>query len=330
MGRHQLDMDFVIPALLRGDTCSSIAKRESQRLGIPITKNTIIGVKRDLKNQKMRVAKSPAPSAKTFIYGQEENNGGLPLYIGHLEVELSKAVVINDLHLPYMDYDFAARVGDVVKYYGIRDVVVAGDVFHGEQKSPWRRKSGSAWKTTTLRHDINQADAYFTYLAGCGVQTFYMYPGNHDAWLTDDWYGDLAFADLISMMHNDEIRKRTIVTPYDRMTVWHDGHKWVIPHQAAYSVYNLAVGNDLAQKFQANIITTHQHTSAQGWDRYNRYVVIDSGGLHHPDLTPYLRLKTTKYPEPKQGFVSFVDGAVDLWTPDTRTTNWSKLNGSTT
>jgi predicted phosphodiesterase len=327
--RDMLDYSYVVPALLRGENRREIANRESERLGIEVTKNVIIGVARDIRAGKLDVTGTTSTKAtpKTFVYGTEPDNGGLPVYTGHLELNLPRVLVLNDLHIPYMNFDFATKAGHVAQHYDIQTVILAGDVFHGEQRSPWRRTRGASFKTTTMRHDLDMVGQYLDFLLDCGIKTIYAYPGNHDAWLTHEWAGDLAFSDIMSMLSSDNIRKRMVITPYDRVTVMNDSHKWVIPHQAAYSVYSLKVGDDLAQKYQANVITTHQHNSAIGMDNYGRYIIIDSGGLHNPTLTAYLGLKTTTRPNADNGFVTLVDGLGELWTPDDRITNWSRIYG---
>jgi Calcineurin-like phosphoesterase len=331
--RDNLDLDYIIAALLRDDRREDIADRETTRLGVKVTKNVIIGVARDLKSGSLKATQKQAVNngwISTYIFGVEPDNGGIPMFTGHLTLDEERVVIISDLHLPYMDYNFAANVAPVIKYTGAKTVICGGDTFHGEQKSGWRKSKGGLVRTTSLSSDMALATKYFEGLVDAGAEQIFVAAGNHDNWLVADWNGDLQFNEVLAPMISDKLRGRLIITPYDRLSTHSGGELWTVFHQVDYSVNNLSVGDKLAQKFHTNAFVTHQHETALGFDRFGRYVVCDLGGLHDPLLTAYLGLKTSTRPNPDRGFASLVDGHVELWTPDKRITNWSDVyNGLT-
>lgn len=320
--RKYLDYDYIIPALLRHEKYEQIALRESVRLGQSVTRNTITGVVRDIKAGKLRPSAQTADRdhyVKTYVYGQEADNGGLPVFTGHITIE-GNAVVTNDWHSPYIKRPLAESVVKWAKYYGIKRMLIAGDMTNGSSQNSFKRKVKPP--PFTLELDVTRQ------LIGYYAQYFdeiIFEPGNHDDWFLQNMDGDLTIYDFYRLLDVETLRGHFVITPYDRVTVMSGGEKWVVPHQAGYSVNPLVVGNVLAQKYQANIIVPHQHSNADGFDRWGRYRVIDSGGLFDVDMFDYINLKTNTRPNPMNGFVIIEDGAGVLITPDRRQTNWSLI-----
>lgn len=317
--RHLLDYDYVIPALLRNESFEKIAARETVRLDtVVVTRNTIAGVKRDLMAGTLKTSSARQNDngwVKTYVYGLEPDNGGLPVFTGHMTID-GDAVVISDLHVPFTDFKFAESVIPWAKYYGIRQMVIAGDLMDGNSQNTFKRKVRPVPFSKELELS-RELIAYFSTWFNIVFE-----PGNHDDWFLQNQDGNLTIRDFYNLLAVADSGKFTI-TPYDRVTVISGGEPWVIPHQAEASAYSLFVGDKLSQKFQANVIVPHQHNSADGFDRYRRYRVIDIGGLHDPDLMAYANLKTTTKPRHDQGFAILKDGRGILITPDRRQTDWS-------
>ncbi len=324
--RQLLDYDYIISRLLSHDSYEMIAARETVRLNRVVTRSTIAGVARDIKAGSIKptaARKQDDGWVKTYIYGVEPDNGGLPVFTGHMTLE-GDYVVTNDWHEPFTDHKFAATVVPWAKYYGIKKMVIAGDLTDGNGQNKFKRKV----KPTTLSFEFDMARKLLKYYAEWFDEIIFE-PGNHDDWFIQNMDGDLMIGDYANLLKGNDLEGKLIVTPYDRLTVISGGEKWTIPHQADYSVLSLKVGDGLAQKFQSNVIVPHQHNSADGWDRYNRYRLIDSGGLFDVNLMAYVNLKTSTRPNPKQGFTVLKDGRGILITPDQRQTDWSQIQKET-
>lgn len=326
--RHDLDIDYIVAANQRGESFQEIANREANRLGFPVSRGAIAGIFRDVRAGKLRVTSfKPAEEkwVKTYVFGVEPDNGGLPLFTGAPEVVTDEpCVIISDLHIPYTDYEFAEKVYTAIHAINAKRIFIVGDLFHGEQKSPWRKLKGALFRATPLRQDLDIAQRYLEGMIDLGVEEIYITCGNHDEWLLLDFEGHLAFDDIISMFMSEKLRGRVIVSPYDRITIWHGGQRWTAVHQRDVSVYNLNIGNELAQKYQSNMIITHQHSTALGFDRFDRYVIVDIGGLHDPAKTAYL-MQTRKTRVPTRSFCTLLGGMVSLWTKDPRLTAWDAI-----
>lgn len=323
--RQEVDIDYVVAALLSGDTLANIAKREAARLGRPVSRGLISGIERDIKAGKFKPSTASRTQERwipTYVYGEEQDNGGIPVFTGYLEFE-GDAVVISDLHIPFTDFEFAETPKQVGQYYGIKRLIIAGDLLDGNTQNSFKHKVRKPAFSSELKLARELLEFYAEWFDEIVFE-----PGNHDDWFMQNHEGNLFIDDIAMLLQSDTVRERLIVTAYDRVTLISGYEKWLIPHQADFSRYSLAVGNNLAKKFLANIIVPHQHNSAIGFDDYHRFVVIDIGGLHDAEKMEYLALKTTSKPEPDQGFAVIIDGRGELWTPDPRITDWSKIRNA--
>lgn len=260
----------------------------------------------------------PSAWASTYRYGIDaQDDNAIPLFNGRLTLE-GDFLVLNDLHIPAIDPPWLERAVAVGRHFGISQCLIAGDFFnaagisrHPKKKTPY-----------PFGREVRMGRECLEWL--CQYFTVYLEPGNHDDWFVFDHDGQVSFTDAASMLvGSDTVRARLLVTEYDRVTVLNAGEKWTIPHQSSYSKDGLKVGNQIAQKYQSNVIIPHQHISGKGPDIYNRYVVIDSGGMFNPYRFDYVQLKTSTRREMNQGFVTLLDGWAELWTPDPRMTPWA-------
>ena len=93
-------------------------------------------------------------------------------------------------------------------------------------------------------------------------------------------------------------------------------------HQYQYRQTKLSIANEMAQKYQRNTIVFHQHHSAAGMDKYERYGVIDCGGLHNQRQMAYVELVPNVRPRMNNGFVFMRNGTGHLMTPYKALTEW--------
>jgi len=319
--RHDLDLAYIVAATLRRQSIRSIAEHESARLGVQVTRNTIIGINRDMRNGRLR---PPSFDPLTYSFGLDPDNGGIPVFDGQVVIE-GDVVVINDVHLPYTNYDLAQRVLDVAVFYGLTELVIAGDLVDLDSQSSFKRKL----RPVSLEQELEAARELLAYYAQ-HFKRIWIMPGNHEDRLLKKLDGELTFNLFTDLIRPpiDGAKDTFIFTPYDNLSVVSGGQEYMVVHQRNASAISLKVGESLAWKFQKNMIVTHQHNSAKGFDRYGRYLIIDSGGLHDQERTPYMSLKTGTNPVHDEGFVTIIDGWAELWVPDERYTQWSKIYGA--
>lgn len=324
--RHTIKHDAVA-RLLRGETYTSIAGSLTDKFGFPVTRSAIAGIARDVKAGTLELGAAQAvPTLRrplTYRYGAEEPNGGLPVFDSHPEIRADRLLVIADLHAPYSNYKFIEKLPRIIKRHGIKQVLIAGDMIDGDS-----RHHKSRVRRANMSEQFKAARDVIGYLLGhCGVDEIFMLPGNHDEWLAYDVYGEISVDDTLRLMIPDGLQDRVTPFLYDRVTVTSGSEVWTIPHQAAASVDPLKAGRELSLKFQTNMITPHQHLSALGFDKYNRYMIISIGGLHDERMMDYVQLNTTTMYNMNVGVAVLQDGEGILITPDARQTNWRKYGG---
>lgn len=315
VARKDLDMQEMIADLMTTLSYAQIAEKHG------ITRNAVAGIKRDLRAKKVTLG-SQKIKVSTYRYGLEEDDGSLPVFNAHPHIHENNTLVIADLHLPYTDYEFLRRLKGVIRYYGTTSIVFAGDTLDGHSKHHKSRV-----RRATLSEQCMAARSVFSYFANdCPtIKNIYAIPGNHDEWFLHDAAsdGEMTIDDLGRLMVNPEDAGRVLFYSYDRIHLHSGGKEWVIPHQMQASRDPLRVGRELALKYQAHVVTPHQHLNAIGWDTYNRYCVVSIGGLHDARYFDYTNLKTSTFYEMGKGVVVIRDNHATLITDKPEQTNWS-------
>lgn len=317
--RSDLDLDYIIRGLLTNKTYSDIAIRETSRLShdvaTEVSRSIIAGIHRDLKAGVLRpttAVKTDERYIKTYIWGVEPDNGGLPLFIGHPQLE-GDAVVISDIHAPFTDYDFAEKPNLVGQHYGIKRLFIAGDLLDAGTQNKFRKKVAPP----SFHTDLDIARKLLAFYAEWFDEIWFL-PGNHDDWFLENEDGNIDIEDIYHLLRGDELQGKFIVSGYDRATLNSSGELWTLPHQADVNVGSLKVAEQLAWKYQTNMVIPHQHNHALGRDRYGRYILADIGGLHDQNKMAYMQLKTSIRPEFDKSFAAIIDGGIELITPDSR------------
>lgn len=332
-----LDYDYIVSALMSKVSYAAIASRESERLCRDVTRNTIAGIHRDLKQGRLSVTNAiKARSAHLptllnrpeYVYGKERPiAGGIPVFTGHLTLDLDRVMIWNDLHGTKVDAKFLYQTREVRKYYGIKHLIIAGDIGDNGAISKHRRRSIKLEANLADEIEIISDILDFA-VEDEGYEGVAILPGNHDLWLIEALDGAVAFSHVMrSMARTDNVRKRLLITDYDRVTLNSGNRTWTIPHQVGYSSIPLVIAQKMSERFETDIYTTHQHISAGPIkSRNGKHVLMDVGGLFDPNKLQYSQMHTFPNPrEMEQGFGTIIEGVGTVWTPERLTTDWSKL-----
>lgn len=227
-------------------------------------------------------------------------------------------IIAGDFQLPTTNYDFAGTLMAVGEKYlkKPRKLIIAGDFINADAFSQY----DSDVPTPAFEAEVNAAETLIHELLMVFSEIYWIW-GNHERRVGKRTKGALSAAHL-----------RNLVTPHrDRVHVSQWGHlvldtptgEWRITHARNYSVQQLNVGDQLAQKYQQHIIQHHEHHCSTGWDRYKRYVVINNGGLFDPQSMGYVVLDDSKMPNMQRGFTLMRDGFPVLLGPEPMT-DWSR------
>lgn len=229
-------------------------------------------------------------------------------------------IIIGDVQLPTTDYGFSALPLAIAKRYlrKPRKCIIAGDLLNADAFSDY----DADIPTPAFEQEIDSARAFLhDYLSV--FDEMYWILGNHERRVGRRTQGALKPAHLLALL-----------TGSPRIKISHWGHcviststgDWRVTHGSNYSVNQLTVADQLAQKYQQHIISHHQHHCAIGFDRYKHFVVVDNGGLfNQPDMS-YVVLDDSKMPNMVNGFTMLRGGYPTLFSVSPFT-NWSEWLG---
>ena len=224
-------------------------------------------------------------------------------------------IIVGDIHVPTTDYDFASLVLVIAKKYGIKQLIIAGDTFNMDAFSLYEAIS----ETPSWEQERDAARILFhDWLEW--FDDIYVIMGNHDRRLQKWAGGQLDETDIFGMITSSD---KVHVSNYGYLTVKTRQGDYLVTHSKNYSVNQLTVASELAQKYQCHIISHHEHHSAIGWDRFGRYVIVNNGGLFDQNKMAYVMLENGKNPVMKNSFCMLRNGSVKVFGKEPFT-DWSE------
>lgn len=229
------------------------------------------------------------------------------------------ALVVGDLHVPCTDWtlvELLARFGEKHLPRGKRRLFIVGDLLNFDALSKYDHIASPI----NMAHELAAAEATLDHLGKVFDEMVFTL-GNHDHRLFKRVEGALTetqFGQLISNGMGDKLR----VSGFGHAEVTGGGQRWRLTHPANYSKTKGAVAATLAQKFQCNIASFHEHHVAMLRDPYNRYTLINGGGMFDPEKLAYVSLMDSTSSVMCNGFVFLRNGVGHLLTPYPSMTDW--------
>ncbi len=216
-------------------------------------------------------------------------------------------VITGDWQLPTTNYDFAAlpsAIGQKHLPKGNRRLIIAGDFINADAFTTYE----SDLPTPAFEDELAAAE----WLVGEMLRVYneiYWIMGNHERRIGKRTRGALNHNRLRSLITRDE---RVKVSPWGHLTIDTPQGIYRVTHACNYSVNQLTVASELAQKFQQHIISHHEHHCGIGWDRFGRYIVVNNGGIFADEQMDYAVMDDGKNPRMKRGFTLLKDGVPTL------------------
>ena len=248
-----------------------------------------------------------------------------------LDICLKSFIAICDVHVPCTDYDYAMLPAQIAQKHmkkGQRVLIVHGDVFDGGTFSNWAR----IVKEPSWEQERQAAQNLFALWAETFDEIIIL-PGNHDYRMLKKLEGQASFGGMVWGMVDEQDKDlaqmfgsmfstgKLQTSPVDHCFVDTPKGKYIVAHGTNYSINPLTVANEMAQKYQAHVISGHEHHAGMTIDRFGRYFIINNGGLFDKDKFAYVSLQASKRPVMKKGF-TFVDNGHPTVFGDW--TDWSK------
>ncbi len=209
--------------------------------------------------------------------------------------------MIADIHAPFVDWQFTAKVTQVARKLKIRNLLIAGDFWNYDHLKIYEDAiPPPTWATERAAGKLLMKSwaSWFRRVE--------MLTGNHERRKSKQTGGQEDDEDIFSPL--------AAVHPHLRSTIYgwcnlQSGEEcYRITHPAAYRQAPLSVANELAQKFHCHIVSWHEHHFGISFDRYGRYLIINGGILADYHKFDYVVLDDNIRPTMKQGFVAIKDG----------------------
>lgn len=228
------------------------------------------------------------------------------------------AIVAGDIHVPTTNYDFAKRIIDVAKFWEIKILILAGDIYNFDLFSKYPRQTVAiSWtkERDAGRHLFKLFQEWF--------EEIYVIMGNHDRRMIKWADGHLDETDVFGLITTSP---KVHVSNFGYCNIKSGEENWLVTHSTEYSVNQLTVADQLAQKYKMNIISHHEHHVAKGRDRYKSFTIINNGGLFAQEKMAYVNLDTSKKPNMANAFTALVNGCGHLYTPYPSFTDWTHID----
>jgi len=229
------------------------------------------------------------------------------------------AVIVGDVHVPYTDYDLAGMVSLVGRVKSIKTLIIAGDLFDLDVFSTWSPITLEA----TWADERRAAQA----LISEWLQTFeeiFIVTGNHDRRIQrklDGQFGAEDFLNILGFGHEPRVQWSN----WGHLVMDTPQGEWRITHGKQYSINQLVVADQMALKFDQNIMSHHEHHLAMGFDRYKRHAIVNNGCLVDPEKLAYVQLDDTKMANMQKGFATLINGYPQIY--GEKITDWESLLG---
>lgn len=237
----------------------------------------------------------------------EVENVKIPRFDGEPHI-YGDCIVTGDFQLPTTDYEMAERVLVVGRALGIKTLLIVGDWVNMDAFSKYDHIVPPIPFATEVQVSVRLMERYARWF-----DDIWLALGNHEHRLLKLMKGDVSGSMLGRLL--SAVGDKLHITPYSHIIIHSGGQTWRATHQVNYSKIKGRVGDELAQKYQMNILTHHQHHAAKLMDRYGRYVIIDNGGLFDADKMAYVKLRDSTSVGMTKGFTVLLRGTGHLLTP---------------
>ena len=224
---------------------------------------------------------------------------------------------IGDVHCPFQSTEWIGLACAIGKKHlkRPRKLIIGGDFFDFDIFSTFAalvRSPGWHEEKTAARAVMADFSRVFDEVV--------MLTGNHERRLTRSTDGELNAQDIADLLSVNIQKVRMSDFAYCHLKS--GGADWHISHVKNYGINQLIVLNELANKWQQNILGFHQHHLSLGWDRYKRYLLVEGGTLVRQKGMAYKELEDGKGPEFANGFALIRGGYVDLFGEHTNFERW--------
>jgi hypothetical protein len=231
--------------------------------------------------------------------------------------------IVFDTHSPLLNIPFFHALIQHMRWHRSKGNKV--NLFHGGdvQDNSALSRHPKTKVQMLMERQFNVTRAMITSLFQV-IDDSYFVRGNHDDWFARLVDGTLGMGDYWSLLFSG-LDKHKVNHIDDTKLILHNcGSLWRISHSINYSTIAGRNANRLANKFDSNIITGHEHSLAVLRDDNNRNTVIACGMMADYALMNYVHDYDTKHNIMKNAYVVVQNGTFEIMTPYPDWQDWQK------
>jgi len=231
-----------------------------------------------------------------------EDQWRCPYYTKCEKIE-GDVVVTGDWHIPFTDWELAGDVIRVGEFLGIKQLLIAGDLFDFEALSFFIPEDDEI-PTLEVEFDlagkaIDELHKWFT--------SIIMTKGNHERRILAKLSAKLEMSRFQKLFTN--LSEDVVFSDYPYCLIDTPTGIWRATHPRNYSQVKLAVATRMADIHSTqNIINHHGHFAGGTLAKDGKRACIDNGCLADPHKVAYKQLNDTTHPEWNQGFGALKHG----------------------
>lgn len=254
---------------------------------------------------------APALGVREYTFGSLTGEPGaevrLPVFDGepHLAGDW---VICGDIHLPTTDFALAELMLETARELDMRQLLIVGDLCNFDAFSQFEHLVPPPAFEIEVRIAVRLMAHFAEHF-----EEMVLVLGNHEHRLLKRSGGHIDATMLGHILNAAGGKLR--VSPYGYAIIKSGEQIWRATHQHNYSRIKGRLADQLAQKYQCNILAFHEHHVAVQRDTFNRYTVLNCGGLHDDNKMGYIKLVDNNMPVMARGFVLLVEGIAHLVTP---------------
>lgn len=217
-----------------------------------------------------------------------------------------------DIHIPYHRADVIEQSLESAVNHGLKNLLIAGDLMDihwGSKFMSWKTKGGHH---ENIRQEFAITQKIFSILDRT-FEKIIIIPGNHDGGrFMHMTGGSVDFELLCSWMFGYRVDEKPekLKIGLNRSVTLQGSPRgdWRITHPRKARKVPLALAEELAAKFQCNVLTAHQHHLGVRMHRHLPYICCDGGHMQDERITDYKQEVDDAHANWVAGWVELVDG----------------------
>lgn len=265
----------------------------AKQFNIPVT--TVVDEKARLREQGNAVGYGRFPVSETVDYTQ-----------AIIRVKSDNFIVLGDCEIPDHDAELLEAAADIGEKYGIKDLVLNGDIVAVDWLSDW-------FKTFAVPATLDMELGPFERIIGEYCNRFervFENEGNHERRLPHKVMGNISIHHLLQHRF-----KNLQWTRYSYIYVAScgpngkgDDQTWLVCHQDNYSKVPFSVPLELCSINLCHVIAAHNHRLGKVRHKSGKFWAIEGGFCRDVNRTLYKVARKNRHPNWTAGFVMVLDG----------------------